>query len=105
MDLCADVFASLLNVAHHLAVYGGGIEGVDIAGQHEFAGLPAPLQRDDSDRWNCPLLCPLVEFLVVPMTPGNSAVGERDCRHRQKQQRTSGFYRLALVPIRLDMNL
>ena len=105
MDLSADVFAPLLNVAHHLAVYGGGIEGVDITGQHEFAGLPTPLQRDDSDRRNRPLLCPLVEFLVVPMTPGNSAVGERDCRHRQEQQRTSRFDRLALVPIRLGVNL
>src|SRR3984957_14506286 len=105
MDLSADVFAPLLNVDHHLAVYGGGIEGVDITGQHEFAGLATPFQREDSERRNRPLLCPLVESLVVPMTPGISALDKLNCYLRPEQQRPSRFDRLALVPIRLGVNL
>jgi hypothetical protein len=73
-----------LNVAHHLAVYGGGIKGVDIARQHEFTRLAAALQRDNRDRRDRPLLGPLFEFLVVVVTPGNSAIDYSSGRYRQQ---------------------
>src|SRR3984957_14172947 len=50
MDLSANVFAPLLNVAHNLAVYWGAVEGANIAGQHEFARLPAALRRGNRHR-------------------------------------------------------
>ncbi len=78
---------------------GSAVKSVDIAGQHEFARLAAPLRRNHRDRRDGLLMRPLFELLVIVPASGNSGVGDSDRRDRQEQDRAPGLDGFAFGPI------